>query len=77
MDLSQMSPVVKADYPDPVLRLGPLWYFYDETFTDYHGPYATEQEAIRACAAYCRVVLEGCPAEGDIEILKNTVKEIP
>lgn len=69
------SPVAKTGYPDPVFRLGYLWYFYDETFTDYYGPYATEQEAICACGAYARVVLEGAQAAGDIEILNNLTQE--
>lgn len=34
----------------------PGWYFHDET-GDYHGPFATRDEAVAGCQRYCDTVL--------------------
>jgi len=30
------------------------WYFWDETYTEAHGPFGTNEEAHIACDKYCR-----------------------
>lgn len=39
---------------DPVFEDNGLWNFWDETWAYFHGPYATEDEARAALAAYVR-----------------------
>ena len=36
------------------------WYFWDETWANYYGPWPTKKQAKEALAEYCRVVL-GAP----------------
>ena len=33
------------------------WWWYDETWTDEYGPFATREEAEANCGAYAREVL--------------------
>ena len=35
---------------------GPGWYFYDETWSELHGPIASHAEAQAACAAYAETL---------------------
>ncbi len=34
----------------------PGWYFWDETWADYHGPFATELEARESLKNYCETL---------------------
>ena len=46
------------DYnPDPVRYENGQWGFYDETWSEWHGPYVSEKAARAALAKYCRDVL--------------------
>lgn len=38
---------------DPVFVKDGEWHFWDETWADSHGPFATEKEAREALAKYC------------------------
>lgn len=42
---------------DPVRFENDKWGFWDETWSHWEGGYATEEEARRALANYCREVL--------------------
>lgn len=42
---------------DPVYREWGKWYFYDETWTDTHGPFEDEEQAREALAQYCKEFL--------------------
>lgn len=35
------------------------WWYWEESWCDENGPYATEAEALKECTRYCAVVLEG------------------
>lgn len=34
-----------------------LWYFFEETWSNYHGPFTTEDDARRSLRQYCEAVL--------------------
>lgn len=34
-----------------------FWYFWDETGTDFYGPYADKDTATRIMKSYCKEVL--------------------
>ena len=38
---------------DPVHSEDGHWWFWDESWADRHGPFASEDEARRALSAYC------------------------
>ena len=44
-------------FPDPVFGSGTTWFFWDETWAFYHGPYGSESEARDALNRYCIEVL--------------------
>ena len=44
------DPVEKWDCPD--LKVKGFWYFWDETWAYWHGPYSTEKEARAALDIY-------------------------
>jgi len=31
-----------------------MWWFWDEIWANRYGPFETEEEAVDACAEYCR-----------------------
>ena len=43
--------------PNPIFEKDNLWYFYDETWANYHGPYNSKAEAKVALNRYCEEVL--------------------
>jgi hypothetical protein len=43
----------ECEFPDLAGWTEPGWYFWNETLTHCHGPYATEEEAIIAFSEYC------------------------
>lgn len=43
------------------LPAAPGWYFWDETWTEYHGPYRTSDAARVAVDDYCEEVLGFAP----------------
>jgi len=42
---------------DPVFLENSYWYFWDETWSDKHGPFSSETEAREVLESYCREVL--------------------
>ena len=32
------------------------WFFYDETWTDRHGPFPTREKASEACSRYAKTL---------------------
>ena len=38
---------------DPIVIYDDGWYFYDETWVNLHGPFATRDEAIFLLGRYC------------------------
>lgn len=46
---------VVPSYPDPVFHdedINGMWWFWDETWANRHGPFETEDDARRALDAY-------------------------
>lgn len=41
---------------DPVFQRNGLWYFYDETWANEYGPFATEAIARDECDKYARTL---------------------
>ena len=42
---------------DPVFKRGRGWYFWNETWSDAHGPYKTEEQARKRLEDYCEDLL--------------------
>jgi len=42
---------------NPVHEHNGKWFFWDETWTECHGPFESEEEANTACERYAREVL--------------------
>lgn len=40
----------------PIYEHNGLWYFWDEAWTSYYGPYQTEEIARNELAVYCESV---------------------
>jgi len=43
---------------DPIFELNGLWYFYDETWANTHGPFSSYEEADKVLKEYINY-LEG------------------
>lgn len=44
---------------DPVFKEEGMWYFYDETWSNVHGPFETEDDARKAVIAYVNYLNHG------------------
>jgi hypothetical protein len=55
--LSGIPPVDESN-SDPIFQnmVTHLWHFWDETWSDLHGPYQTEKEAREACTEYAKTI---------------------
>lgn len=42
---------------DIVFEKDGQWWFWDETYSEYHGPFDTKEESIEACIKYSTEVL--------------------
>ena len=47
-----MNDDVEIEWPDPVFERDKNWFFYDETWSDCFGPFASEEDARIALASY-------------------------
>lgn len=52
---------------DPVHFDNGSWYFWDETWSERHGPFGSEVEARTAVNRYARETLEGLPPDPEEE----------
>ena len=50
---------------DPVFKRGRGWYFWNETWSDAHGPYKTEEQARKRLEDYCDRLTEDDAADAD------------
>lgn len=41
----------------PVHKQGDFWYFWDETWTELHGPFESQEEACAGLREYCDLYL--------------------
>lgn len=48
-----------SDWPDPVFELDGKWYFYDETWTQYCGPFPDESHARTGIESYEKYLSRG------------------
>ena len=55
---------------NPLFQSGASWYFYDETWSNTHGPFDTYEEASEAHKRYCYFLDNGPNYE---EAPKNSV----
>lgn len=49
--------------PNPLFYRNGQWFFYDETWSNEHGPYPTHAQASAALAAYCHYLDTGDESE--------------
>jgi hypothetical protein len=47
------------------IAVPPGWYFWDETWADWHGPYTSEAIARGEFSVYCQVVLGVAPLDNE------------
>ena len=52
---NKMHPI--TDQYNPIDCIGGQWGFWDETWSDWHGPYENELAARQALKDYCTFVL--------------------
>ncbi len=45
-----------SDPSDPIFSVGHDWYFADENWVEYAGPFDTEEEARTRCAQYATTI---------------------
>ena len=61
--------LVESNIGDPVHEEGGKWYFYDESWVDYYGPYPSKEFAERMLGCYLAYLETG-------EMPKEFVEEI-
>ena len=47
----------KRGYLEPVEKIDGKWYYWDQTWSNKHGPYENAVEANKALLEYCTTVL--------------------
>lgn len=64
-----IQPQAKSKSPNPIFEKNQSWWHWDESWTDAHGPFSSEQDARRALRSYANH-LEGKPA-ADLHVCIN------
>ena len=53
----------RSTYTYPVHKYKGKWYFWNETWSDRHGPYESVKEALSGCSKYLYSHIIGAPAK--------------